>query len=73
MEDNWWKWLVGILLLIVFVILFCWFLLQFYRRRERKRKVAARRRALELRERQARLRELTPPDWEEGWKEDDQP
>ena len=72
-EDNWWKWLVGILLLIVFVILFCWFLLQFYRRRERKRKVAARRRALELRERQARLRELTPPDWEEGWKEDDQP
>ena len=72
-EDNWWKWLVGILLLIVFVILFCWFLLQFYRRRERKRKVAARRRALELRERQARLRELTPPDWEAGWKEDDQP
>ena len=39
-EDNWWKWLVGILLLIVFVILFCWFpAANFYRRRERKRKV----------------------------------
>lgn len=72
-EDNWWRWLVGILLLIVAVIVFCWLLLQFYRRRERKRKVAARRHALEMRQRQARLREFTPPDWEEGWKEDDAP
>ena len=60
-EDNWWKWLVGILLLIVV----CYFLMQFYRRRERKRKVAARRQALEMRRRRERLREMVPPDWED--------
>ena len=64
-EDNWWKWLVGILLLIVVLIVFCYFLMQFYRRRERKRKVAARRHALEMRRRQERLREMVPPDWED--------
>ena len=68
-EDNWWKWLVGILLLIVALIVLCFFLLQLYRRRERKRKVAARRRALEMRERQERLREYSPPDWDDSWKE----
>ena len=35
----------------------------------RKRKVAARRRALEMRERQERLREYSPPDWDDSWKE----
>ena len=64
-EDNWWKWLVGILLLIVVLIVFCYFLMQFYRRRERKRKVAARRQALEMRRRRERLREMVPPDWED--------
>ena len=68
-EDNWWKWLVGILLLIVVVILACFMLMQLYRRRERKRKVAARRRALELRQRREQLEEHTAPDWDDVWKE----
>ncbi len=50
--DNWWKWLVGILIAILVIIVLCLILLQVYRRQERKRKVAARRRALEMRRRQ---------------------
>lgn len=51
-EDNWWKWLLGILIAIVILIIVCLILLQIYRRQERRRKVAARRRALEMRRRQ---------------------
>lgn len=59
MADNWWKWLVGILLAIAVVIIICLILLQYHRRQERKRKVAARRRALEL---QRRRREWHLPE-----------
>lgn len=58
-KDNWWKWLVGILIGIVVVLVVCFFLLQYYRRQQRKRKVAARRRALEL---QRRKQEWNIPD-----------
>lgn len=51
-QDNWWKWLLGVLIAILVLIVICLILLQVYRRRERKRKVAARRRALEQRRRQ---------------------
>jgi len=57
--DNWWKWLVGILIGIAVVIVVGFFLLQYYRRQQRRRKVAARRRALEL---QRRRREWHLPD-----------
>lgn len=56
-KDNWWKWLVGILIAIVVLIIACLILLQVYRRRERKRKVAARRRALEQQRRQRERQE----------------
>lgn len=58
-EDNWWKWLVGILLGIAGIIIVSFILLQYYRRQQRKRKIAARRRALEL---QRRRREWNLPD-----------
>jgi len=58
-KDNWWKWLVGILIGIAVLIIVCFFLLQHYRRQQRRRKVAARRRALEL---QRRRREWNIPD-----------
>lgn len=54
-EDNWWKWLVGILVVLVLMIVVCLILLQVYRRKERMRKVAARRRALELQQRKQSL------------------
>lgn len=50
-EDNWWKWLVGILVGIAVAIVIGFFVLQYYRRQQRRRKVAARRRALELQRR----------------------
>lgn len=50
-EDNWWKWLVGILIGICVIIVFSFLLLRYYRRQQRRRKVAARRRALELQRR----------------------
>ena len=58
-EDNWWKWLVGILIGIAVLIVVGFFVLQYYRRQQRRRKVAARRRALEL---QRRRREWNIPD-----------
>lgn len=58
-EDNWWKWLVGILIGIAVLIVVGFFALQYYRRQQRRRKVAARRRALEL---QRRRREWNIPD-----------
>ena len=58
-EDNWWKWLVGILIGIAVLIVVGFFVLQYYRRQRRRRKVAARRRALEL---QRRRREWNIPD-----------
>lgn len=58
-EDNWWKWLVGILIGICVIIIFSFLLLRYYRRQQRRRKVAARRRALEL---QRRKQEWNIPD-----------
>ena len=49
--NNWWKWLVGMLVGIAAVVILSFFLLQYYRRQQRRRKVAARRRALELQRR----------------------
>ncbi len=57
--ENWWRWLVGILLAIAVVIIICLLLQQYRRRQQRKRKVAARRRALEL---QRRRREWHLPE-----------
>jgi len=58
-KDNWWKWLVGILIGIAVLIVVGFFALQYYRRQQRRRKVAARRRALEL---QRRRKEWNIPD-----------
>ena len=57
--ENWWRWLVGILLTIAVVIIICLILLQYRRRQQRRRQVAARRRALEL---QRRRREWHLPE-----------
>ncbi len=57
--DNWWKWLVGILITFAVILLVAFFVLQYYRRQQRRRKVAARRRALEL---QRRRREWNLPE-----------
>ena len=58
-KDNWWKWLVGILIGIAVLIVVGFFALEYYRRQQRRRKVAARRRALEL---QRRRKEWNIPD-----------
>lgn len=57
--DNWWKWLVGILITFGVIIIIAFFVLQYYRRQQRRRKVAARRRALEL---ERRRREWNLPE-----------
>ncbi len=57
--QNWWKWLVGVLIGIAVIIVACYFLMRYYDRQQRRRKVAARRRALEL---QKRKQEWNIPD-----------
>ena len=57
-EDNWWKWLVGILLTAIVLLVAYIVLMQLYRRQMRRRKVAARRRALELQRRKDNLRDI---------------
>ena len=59
-EDNWWKWLVGILLTVVILLVAYIVLMQVIRRQQRKRKVAARRRALEMQRRKQKLRDHFP-------------
>ena len=63
-ENNWWKWLLGILLAAIILLVVYVILMQFYRREMRKRKIAARRRALELQRRKERLRDIWPGDME---------
>lgn len=63
-ENNWWKWLFGILLFAVVLLIIYVILMQIYRRQMRKRKIAARRRALELQQRKERLRDIWPGDME---------
>ena len=63
-ENNWWKWLLGILLAAIVLLAVYVILMQFYRREMRKRKIAARRRALELQRRKERLRDIWPGDME---------
>ena len=50
-NDNWWKWLLGILFGIIAFLVLVIILLQIRRRQIRKRKIAARRRALEAQRR----------------------
>lgn len=57
--DNWWKWLMGIIITIAVIIAIVYLFLVYYRRQQRRRKVAARRRALEL---QRRRREWNLPE-----------
>ena len=59
-EDNWWKWLVGILLTAIVLLVAYIVLMQMIRRQQRKRKVAARRRALELQRRKQQLHDIWP-------------
>lgn len=59
-EHNWWKWLVGILVLFIVVMVGYIIFLYFYRKQMRRRKVAARRRALEMQRRRQQLRDFFP-------------
>ncbi len=58
-KDNWWKWVIGILIGIAAACVIGYLLLQHHRRQQRRRKIAARRRALEL---ERRRREWNIPD-----------
>ena len=59
-ENNWWKWLVGILVAAIVLMVVYIILLQVIRRQQRKRKVAARRRALEMQRRKQQFRDIWP-------------
>jgi len=59
-ENNWWKWLVGILLVFIGLLIAYIVFLYIYRRQMRKRKIAARRRALELQRRRQNIRDVWP-------------
>ena len=59
-EGNWWKWLVGILLTAVCLLVAYIVLIQIVRRQQRKRKIAARRRALEMQRRKQQFRDVWP-------------
>ena len=59
-ENNWWKWLVGILVAAIVLMVVYIILMQVIRRQQRKRKVAARRRALEMQRRKQQFRDIRP-------------
>ncbi|MBP3633120.1 MAG: D-alanyl-D-alanine carboxypeptidase [Oscillospiraceae bacterium] len=59
-SGAWWKWLLGILLTGVALILLYVIWMQVYRRRMRKQKIAARRRALEVKNRRQKFRNFFP-------------
>lgn len=54
-ENNWWKWMVGILLALVVLLVGYVVLLRIHYRQMRKKKLAARRRALEQQRRRRNI------------------
>lgn len=54
-ENNWWKWMVGILLAAVLCLIIYVVLMRIYYRQQRKKKLAARRRSLEQQRRRRNI------------------